>query len=191
MNFYNEKNEEEVSLLSYIKKTVLKQMKLHDEHMEKHDQAAKKTGSLICSSESEADSSQSQSQADKLKIFESVINDYLGETDQKGKIGSLHKSILEYSTRHHKNEMKQKALMYLKLEKAYMQKVDETKHEGKKTLYKARALLCHIASQILRSSNSSSIIERCFSDSLRSVSDKRVQLRNIFKLKILKICNLV
>jgi len=82
--------------------------------------------------------------------------------------------------------MKQMVLIYYQFEKEYLERASDSRVDPKKKeIYLARALFCKVAQQILRNSNSSSILERCFSNALRCVSDKRVHLRNIFKLETL------
>ena len=47
---------------------------------------------------------------------------------------------------------------------------------------RGRALFCHVAYSTLRNTNSSSILERSFSDALRAVADRRSKLRNVLKV---------
>ena len=53
--------------------------------------------------------------------------------------------------------------------------------------YRARAILSNIAFHCLRNSNSTSQLERSFSQSLDSLDHKRYKLRNVFECLFYKI----
>ena len=79
------------------------------------------------------------------------------------------------------------AELYSKMEEIYFTKSGQSDNAKKMEQYKARALFCRVAYTSLRNSNSSSVLERSFSDCLRSLADKRVKLRNVFECLFYKI----
>lgn len=73
------------------------------------------------------------------------------------------------------------AELYSTMEDMYFTKAANSDNAKKMQQYRARAVFSHVAYTSLRNSNSSSILERSFSDCLRSLADKRVKLRNVFE----------
>ena len=92
MNYFAEKEAEKISLLDHVKRLILKRMLSLDNYLaENEKEERKKTQSIICSSESETDSRGNRQNAEKLAVFQSVIDDYVGEN---GKSGGFHKSMI-------------------------------------------------------------------------------------------------
>ena len=67
------------------------------------------------------------------------------------------------------------------MQKIYFNRAEKSDSGSKMQQLRARALFCGVAWSTLRTSNSSSLLERSFSDALRSVADKRVNLRNVLE----------
>lgn len=73
------------------------------------------------------------------------------------------------------------AELYARMSKIYFDRAEKSDSGSKMQQLRARALFCDSAGDSLRTSNSSSLLERSFSDALRSVADKRVKLRNVLE----------
>lgn len=65
------------------------------------------------------------------------------------------------------------------MEKYYFSKLAQVTSGTKHAQYRGRAIFCKVAYEVLRNSNSSSILERSFGDCLRAVTDRRVNLRDV------------
>ena len=67
------------------------------------------------------------------------------------------------------------------MEKTYFEKSSKCTIPKKYLQYRARALFCHSAVNVIRNSNSSSVLERSFNDCTMSIDGRRVNLRDVFK----------
>ena len=129
----------------------------------------------IHSSESESESS---TMSDFQPHFDSVLDDYLGV-----KSGTLFKNIEKARQENTEaNPMKFFAYLYRSYEKEYEVKSKKIELGSKAQEYLARAQFCNLGHMILRNSNSSAILERSFSNSLRCLTDNRYKLRHDFKI---------
>ena len=73
------------------------------------------------------------------------------------------------------------AELYAKMEKIYFEKSALACTPSKVVELRGRAMLAHVADHSLRTTSSSSILERSFSDTVRSVAARRVTLRIVLK----------
>lgn len=89
MNYYDENKTNSVSLLSHVKELILERMLSTQKLMERQQREERKTQSVVYSSGSEADR-QSDDNLESKELYQSVIDDYVGQQDQSG---SLHKSV--------------------------------------------------------------------------------------------------
>ena len=110
--------------------------------------------------------------------FESVLDDYMGI-----KKGTVYKNIQRARQENpEENPMKFYAYLYRSYEKVWLDKSKRIELGSKAQEYLARAYFFYLAHMILRNSNSSAILERSFSNSLRCLTDNRYQLRHDFKI---------
>lgn len=115
--------------------------------------------------------------SDMTPLYQSILDDYIGI-----KKGSFFKSIQKAaSDSPEKNIMKKYAGIYKRLHDEYTEMAREVALGGKTQKYMGIAEFCHLGYRILLNNNSSSIIERAFSDSCRCIKDQRTRLRNVFK----------
>ena len=133
---------------------------------------------VALSSDSETD------QEDESRYFQEVIDDYtdpeptgrfqkklMPKLDSISSIGSL--DLLEWSK------------LYISIETEYYGRLNTSKANQFAT-NKARYIFATCAQLSLRIGNSSSVLERAFGDAVRSIANRRVQLRNDINLIFIK-----
>ena len=125
------------------------------------------------------DSSDSDSEImDPEFHYRKVIDDYLKPSD--GKMGHFQKKVSRKLDEHQIHplslQLSQYSKIYRELANEYCQKL-ATGNVHTYPLNKARYVFCLSSGKILRIGNSSSVIERDFSDSIRSIAGRRVKLR--------------
>ena len=81
-------------------------------------------------------------------------------------------------------EPRKYAELHAKMEKMYFEKSAQCGSASKELQFRGRALLSHVGYKSLVNTNSSSILERSFSDAVRAIADRRTKLRNVLKKKI-------
>ena len=177
MNYYDPKQKNSISLLEHTKRMVLRLMEAADD-----DESARSSNDPNHPSFStESESDLSQYKARRRDYFKEVIDSYLDAGGQT----SFQKVLQRFERSEHlekiENEHEKFARIYLELERKLKALSLTLKKSDKIQKYNARLIFARIAHFALRNSNSSSILERAFNDCLRSVSDRRVKLRKIFK----------
>ena len=151
------------------------------DHREKEKRKAKDflmKQTIVYSSESESENSSS---SDFQCLFESVLDDYLGV--KKG--GNLFKN-LERKTANRldseDNQMKFYSYLYRAFELEYLAKSKRVEIGSKSQDYLSKAQFCNLAVLTLENGNSSAILERAFSSSMRCLTQNRHQLRHDSKI---------
>ena len=170
-NIYKPDKKEQVSILDHVRKMVVKLMTVSDNYDEKK---SKKSAMLVSSSESETESTRIRSD-ERESIYNAVLDDYLGIRP-----GSLNKSIKKALEGKKDVTMYELATLYLDLEHDYAKRANCVDISRKKWEYEAKAAFCRVGHMSMRNCNSSSILERAFSDSMRSVAGRRASLREVF-----------
>lgn len=135
-----------------------------------------KDSRYLASSESESERSDVD---DREQLFRKVIDDYTTWDSAFAK--SFIKAMPQFRQY---NIYKRFAIIYRTFEDGYIQKAEKTDSKSKEREYLARVIFCQVAHTTLRNSNSSSILERSFSDAIRSCSDRKTSKRNVFSIKI-------
>ena len=159
-----------ISLLDHVKKMVVKLMVASDDNF--HTESMNKERRLIVSSESEAEASRAN---EKYALFERVVDEYCSVN------GTLSRSCVKaMDAIDDENQYRRFAKIYREMEKIFLAKSARAETSKKREESYARAMFCKCAHMTLRNGNSSSILERSFSDSLRSCSDRKVKKRNVF-----------
>lgn len=130
-----------------------------------------KESRFIVSSESEADVTTSE----KYALFKRIVDEYCSET---GYISRSCKKAIDAVE--DENDYRKFAIIFRKLEKILLEKAENCESTIKRQEAYARAMLSRAGQMSLRNGHSSSILERSFSDSLRSCSDRKVVKRNVF-----------
>ena len=82
-------------------------------------------------------------------------------------------------------ELKKWAEIYSQMEEIYFEKSQNCTSPAKAVQQRGRSMLCRSGFKNLRLTNSSSLMERSFSDCLRAVSDKRSCLRLVLKILVI------
>ena len=127
--------------------------------------------------QSSASESESSTMSDMTPLYKSILDDYIGT-----KKGSLFKSIEKAASEStEKNIMKKYVEIYKRFHDEYTERAREVPLGAKTQKYMGIAEFCQLGFRILLNNNSSSIIERAFSDSCRCIKGQRTRLRNDFK----------
>ena len=176
-NMYKEGQPAE-SLRDGCRKMVLNLLIDHREKEKKKAKDSLMKQTVVYSSESESENSTS---SDFQCLFESVLDDYLGVKSG----GNLFKN-LERKTRNRgnseENQMKFYSYVYRAFELEYLAKSKRVEIGSKSQDYLSKAQFCNLAVLILENSNSSAILERAFSSSMRCITQNRYQLRHDFQI---------
>ena len=167
---YDEKQNQSISLLEHVKKMVLDLMVASDDNFYK--ETNEKESRFIVSSESEADVTRT---SEKYDLFKRIVDEYCSENGTLSRSCKKTKDAIEDV-----NEYRRYAKIYRKLETLFLERSERSESSKKRNESYARAMFCRVAQMTLRNGNSSSILERSFSDSLRSCSDRKVKKRNVF-----------
>ena len=168
---FNNINKQPISLLNYAKNLMITHMKKAEREMiKKSEQSSEST----ISSDSETEN------VDNFSQFSDVVEDYAHDcpADQMGRyqkklfnqlkksgVHRLSLNLLDYST------------TFRLLAKEYRDKISNG-NVNTFAVNRARFIFSDSAQHILRIGNSSSLLERSFSDSIRSLSSRRHKLRN-------------
>ena len=169
------------SVLDHVKELVIQLMISSDDYMKAKTKVSN-SNNLIVSSESETEVGPTSDLQDRKNLFRSVIDDYLGE-----KPSTFHKSMLKGlggtnpETNPETNpDMEKFARLYLTFDQEFAKRAKIATDPKKAAEARARSTFSRVAHITMRNANSSSILERSFSDCMRSVADRRVVLREIF-----------
>ena len=160
-----------VSLRDHAKELMVGVM--HKREKDLSTMAPKSSDSLTMSSDSEDES------IDPGFHFREVIEDYIKDSST-GKKGRFQKKLSEKLTEKQIHplsmELTPYSAVYRELEKEYCSKL-ATGNVHTYPMNKARYVFCLAAKYLLQIANSSSVIERAFADSLRSIAGRRNKLR--------------
>ena len=168
---------ESVSVLDHVKDMVVQLMIAESDSI--NPPIKKSTDKdFIVSSESESETSRTNQLRGyaRVKLFEDVIDDYLGK--RKGPIHKTIRKVLD--GKEEETTMEDYARLFLEFDLEYTKRIKESTSGKKTNEYIARAAFAKVGHMTLRNGNSSSILERSFGDVMRSVADRRVALRKIF-----------
>lgn len=168
---------ESVSVLDHVKDMVVQLMIAESDSI--NPPIKKSTDKdFIVSSESESETSRTNQLRGyaRVKLFEDVIDDYLGK--RKGPIHKTIRKVLD--GKEEETTMEDYARLFLEFDLEYTKRIKEASSGKKINEYIARAAFAKVGHMTLRNGNSSSILERSFGDVMRSVADRRVALRKIF-----------
>ena len=171
MNHYKE--DDSISLCDYAKQKVVNLMHSIDQDSKSGKNECR---DILGSSDTDTEVSNRESQS---VIFRKVVDDYTDSNSPFAK--TFFKSKNEYETE--PNRYKRYAMLYRLYADGYTRRALKSDSKSKEREYKARVLFCRVAEMALRNGNSSSILERSFSDAIRSCSDKKNNRRNVFRIE--------
>ena len=165
---HNNLNLPSVSLLDHAQQLMLKIIKKTDAEMSKK---SSKSGEPALSSDSENECLDSEFN------FREVLRDYISNDSVEGR---FLKKLKKKLTDHHIHPLSLDLVPYSDVYRELANEFCSKLINGSAQTYllnKARYYLCLCAEMILRIGNSSSVLERAFSDSLICVGGRRVRLR--------------
>ena len=151
---------------------MIKFMKKAEQEMTK--KAEQKSSESTMSSDSENES------VDNSSHFRAVVADYVNDcpVEQMGRFQKkIYKQMKETGTHRLSLNLLDHSTNYRLIAKEYRDKISNGS-AGTFAINKARFIFVTCAQHMLRIGNSSSVLERAFSDSIRSLSCRRHKLRN-------------
>ena len=115
---------------------------------------------------------------DNEYLFKQIVDEYCCSNESNSKLAT---SIINAMSIKDKNQYRRFATIFRKLEIQYLNRAKKYKEGSKKWKENyARSLFAKVAQMSLRSGNSSSELERAFSDSLRCCESRKSKKRNVF-----------
>lgn len=142
---------------------------------------ARNDAAALSSDESETD------QEDETKHFQEVIDDYADPEPAGGFQKKVLAKLDTYISSRDSLDLLEWSKLYINIENEYFGRLNTSK-SNRFAIIKARYIYCICSQLALRIGNSSSVLERSFGDAVRSIANRRVQLRNdinsIFKIQV-------
>lgn len=170
-NYYNEKESEKISLKKYVQNKVIKLMESVDDSQD--SQKEKEKNKYMISSESENE----RNENDPRAFFKKIVEDYDECNSSFSK--SIRKAMVSFQD---ENQYRRFAMIYREFEMGYLKKAAKERSVTKELEYKARAMFARVGHMSLRNLNSSSVLERSFSECIRCCSERKLQKRNVLKV---------
>ena len=167
-----------ISLKNYVQNKIIKLMIAADDTEKKPEK--EKESRFMVSSES-ADSQNSfmdHPESEQVAMFKKILADYANYNSSFSK--SIRKAMLEMRE---ENQYRKFALIFREFEIGYLKMSNRATLKTKREEYHRRAMFCRVGLMSLLNGNSTSVLERSFSDCVRSCSDRKVTKRNVFRFK--------